>query len=350
MNKKQLVVACFFILFSFSNAFAFSDIEDYFDRLMFVDLQVSAVTIEMYGVLGWFSDDKESVSLTSKAAEKELDFIKSSLMGLKVPNELQKAKDIEIEAIDRIREAYNGIADKKEEMSEKEFKAVAELRSKFSAEIIGVFEKNDYFGLSEDKANQLEEETKFIKTDEDKRIYREAYRLIETKKSDDCTKAYSLLKPLSSKYVNSAGGDCISLRISDCYLMAASQQSKELEKKNEEGLKLLNKIVDSKRYSPALYEAFYKWRTTEQSINHGMSNMSEIPNKEYNEKRWEVIEVIKKHLAQNPNDVWAREQITLLLLLENIDRGGKMGNRNLEHWGLLYYDLSSSDSVKDKNE
>jgi hypothetical protein len=68
--------------------------------------------------------------------------------------------------------------------------------------------------------------------------------------------------------------------------------------------------------------------------------MSEIPNKEYNKKRWERIQVIKRYLKDNPDDVWAREQVDLLLSLPNIRRGGPMGNDNLTHWGSLYVDLS----------
>ncbi len=108
----------------------------------------------------------------------------------------------------------------------------------------------------------------------------------------------------------------------------------------EDGLDVLTQIVNKNAYSPVLYEAFYKWRTTEQYYNHGMSNMSHIPNKEYNEKRWEIIQVIKKHLESVPDDLWAQEQVDLLLSLPNIRRGGPMGNDNLTHWGSLYVDLS----------
>ena len=75
--------------------------------------------------------------------------------------------------------------------------------------------------------------------------------------------------------------------------------------------------------------------------NHGMSNMSSIPNKEYNIKRWEIIQTIKQHLKDNKDDVWAKEQVELLLSLHNITRGGAYGNWNLMDWGRLYMDLES---------
>jgi hypothetical protein len=67
-----------------------------------------------------------------------------------------------------------------------------------------------------------------------------------------------------------------------------------------------------------------------------MSNMSEIPNWEYNKKRWSVMQTIKQHIKNNPDDVWAKAQVNLLLGLPNIARGGLVGNSNLNHWGMLY--------------
>jgi len=69
----------------------------------------------------------------------------------------------------------------------------------------------------------------------------------------------------------------------------------------------------------------------------GMSNMSDIPNLEYNLKRWQAIQTIKQHVKDNPDDVWAKAQVNLLLGLPNIGRGGPFGNYNLNHWGMLYH-------------
>jgi len=67
-----------------------------------------------------------------------------------------------------------------------------------------------------------------------------------------------------------------------------------------------------------------------------MSNMSEIPNKEYNIKKWQLVQMIKEYINNYPDDLWAREQVDLLLSLPNITRGGSFGNNNLANWGSLY--------------
>jgi len=90
-----------------------------------------------------------------------------------------------------------------------------------------------------------------------------------------------------------------------------------------------------------LFEVFYKWRTQTQSFWHGMSNMSEIPNWQYNLKRWQVIKTIKRYLKTHPDDAWANAQLGLLLSLPNIYRDGPFGNDNLSHWGKLYTNIES---------
>ena len=46
--------------------------------------------------------------------------------------------------------------------------------------------------------------------------------------------------------------------------------------------------------------------------------------------------MIKRHLEQDPDDLWAWAQKEVLLTLPNIQRGGLMGNTSLTTWGLLY--------------
>ena len=98
-----------------------------------------------------------------------------------------------------------------------------------------------------------------------------------------------------------------------------------------------------------IWEAFYRWRTLDQHLNHGMSNMSEILNKEYNEKRWELIQITHNHLVEHPDDIWAWAQRFSLMVFPNIERGEPCGNSNIRHWGYLYTDIIEED-VDNNNE
>ena len=92
------------------------------------------------------------------------------------------------------------------------------------------------------------------------------------------------------------------LKISDCLMMADDKlQERFSEHTNEISLRLLYDIIKRGTYSPLLYEAFYKWRTRYQEWYCGASNTSEIPNKQYNQKMWKLVKIIKEYLKNNPN-------------------------------------------------
>ncbi|MBU1864548.1 MAG: hypothetical protein KKH94_12885, partial [Candidatus Omnitrophica bacterium] len=175
--------------------------------------------------------------------------------------------------------------------------------------------------------------------DDDKTVYRDAITLLDEKQG---VKAYEMLKELRQKYEDTLIEDCIIMRMTDC-MLTVDTDFEEVEKTREEALGLLAGILDGGKYSPVFSDVFYRWRTTTQSFHHGMSNMSNIPNKEYNAVRWRLINIIKQHLEKNPDDLRAKGQIDMLLLLPNILRGGAYGNLNILHFGVLY-----TDTYKDK--
>jgi len=113
----------------------------------------------------------------------------------------------------------------------------------------------------------------------------------------------------------------------------------------DKGEEILNKIINNQRYFPLIFESFYKWRTITQMNWYGMSNASEIPNKMYNQKRWELVRLIKRYIKNHPQDLWARYQLELFLSLPNIQRGGLFGNFNLTNWGTLYGSLRDRDNT-----
>ncbi|MBW2321772.1 MAG: hypothetical protein JRF31_13280, partial [Deltaproteobacteria bacterium] len=183
-----------------------------------------------------------------------------------------------------------------------------------------------------------EEEASFAQNQQDRQVYLNAVELIKNK---NFVQAHKGLANLKEKYKNTAFESCIKLRKSDCLFMAEPNGQGDSIFNPEGGIALLSDILDGREYSPVLYDAFYKWRTQTQSFWHGMSNMSEIPNWQYNLKRWQAIQIIRQYLKTNPEDVWANAQVGLLLNLPNIGRGGPFGNDNLSHWGKLYTNIKS---------
>jgi len=331
--KNIKIILISLIIFLITNLTFASEIQDYLDELAFIGLQIQAVDIDMYLYLGWLPEEKELMKEASKKAIADLSEIRTYLLNLNLPEELAILKDINLKTIDRLKEIYTGIEEKKDEEIKQAFTSVNEFYSQYTEKLKGVLNKYKSRDKLPENFNPINEEIKLIKDQKDKDIYLNAIKLIKDKKYKQ---AYKNLNDLLDKYKGTFFEDCLMLRISDCLLMVDSDIRKDMFKASEEGIKILSEIVDKNKYSPVLYEAFYKWRTKTQEFYHGMSNMSEIPNKEYNQKRWQIVQTIKKYLVDNPNDLWAKTQIDLLLSLPNIQRGGPMGNDNLIHYGILF--------------
>jgi hypothetical protein len=328
-----LFVSLFFISTAASSDFS-TESNDYFYEIAYIEDQIGAVSIEMYGYLGWFSDDKEAVKAGSADAIEELNEIEENLLSMYTPEEFKKITNLDVKVVNLLKRGYTDIESKSDETISQEAVEFQEaLKGYQQAFNEALMEYKTWPELPEDH-NPLDEELKAAGSKEEKLAYKKAIGLMDKR---DFKAAYPILLNLKNKTDDSSFKDCILLKISDCLLMTDTNLDNiDPMETSKEGLAMLSDIVKKERYSPVVYESFYKWRTMDQYYNHGMSNMSLIPNKEYNEKKWQLIQMIKQHLKNNPDDIWAREQIDLLLVLPNITRGGTFGNNNLAHWAALY--------------
>lgn len=310
------------------------------DYIKLVELQIEAVTIDMYRYLGWFPDEKEMLKKASIQAIADLKLIKEYLQRLDLPDQLIELKKSNMAITDMLIQIYDGIELKGDEELKEAFAELNKLYSQYIKKREEIFKEHTsveelpyYFG-------PVEERIKFAKDQEDKQSYLNAVELIKERKFD---LAYKELLSLKEKYKNTVFESCLRLRMSDCLIMAEGREESDFMPDPEEGINLISGIVDTDKYSPILFEAFYKWRTNTQFFWHGLSNMSNIPNWQYNLKRWQVIQTIRDYLKTNPDDSWANTQYELLLSLPNIGRGGPFGNDNLSHRGSLYLDVKLSD-------
>jgi len=346
MSFKVVVLGLFLTIGLTRFGYA-SEVDGRLQDLRFIDYQLGAVSTDMHLYLGWAFDDKQAMKEASEKAILDLKELEQQVAGQEYPAALKDLKAQMVDLIKGLQQIYAGIEVKDIELIEKEFTPFNDLYSKYGEAFKAAWLNTYPNGELNAELEQSIEEVKCFADETTKKSYQKALDLIKIKKYAD---AYILLRELEIDAPASAG-HMIKLRMSDTLRQMnpeeASKISPDLLDKSTYGLKLLTEIVDSNAYSPVLYEAFYKWRTTTQEMDHGMSNYSSIPNKEYNQKRWQVIRIIKKHQAENPSDKWAGIQVDLLWDLRNIQRGGPMGNDNLIHWGILYGNI---DDIKGKNK
>lgn len=337
--KRSIALSLFILLLNYliliHLVYGEPEINDFIDKITYIEMQISAIATNMYGILRWSSQDIDSIKDASKKSIKRLDDIRNYLVDDKAPTELTELKEDELFIVDKLKGLYYGIENKKPEEVDPEVIKIGGYHARFTKKLMKVFaDYRQMENLSED-FNPLDEEIKLIQDENDRLAYRRCTNLIKNKQYKV---AYNSLDTLRNKYEDSVFADCVVLKMSDCLLMTDSDLRDVTDDiADVRGLRLLSNILEKNRYSPVLYDTFYKWRTITQ-YSYGMSNKAEIPNYIYNEKRWDITQIIKKYLRDNPDDKWARFQIDLLLTLPNIRRSGDFGNDNITHWGLLYLD------------
>jgi hypothetical protein len=335
MNKyfALIIVLCLFAL----PAYAQLTPEDSLYELVFVEMQIDAVRTDISVNLGWNFENKEAMEKASLKAIEDLRGLKNYLATMDLSGEFAGHKDLEMDIIDTLIQAYDDIDKKDPEEANVLFEKADKLLEAFRQSSIETAGKFIISPSLPDTFNNAEEEIKSINDEKDRQIYINAYNMIESK-TVKLKDIYDALLGLKERYKGQVVEDCIDLRISDCLLITGSDA--ESENEGVGGRELLDGIIARKRYSPVLFETFVKWRTIQQEYDHGMSNWSTIPNQEYNKVRMELIQIIKDYLKTYPENQWARYQMLFLLNLDNIVRGYPMGNSNFLYMAQWYMNLS----------
>ncbi len=301
---------------------------DALDLLRYIELQILAVDNDVSLPLGWASDDKKMIHEYAAEGAKELARLDKKLTGMDLSPKVKPVRQALSGMIQRYQALLYKLHKKKDDDIKKAYIEIHDF-SKSRAEKISVIYRS-YLDAEQmpEAFDSKEEEAACAESPADRKEYLKAVKMI---KDDKLSEAIAILKGLRGRYQGKPFWACATLRLSDA-LIHREDSAEDMDGATQ----LLNDIVDSGIYAPVLAEAYEKWRSREQFMNHGMSNYSEIPNKDYNLKRLKLMSTIKEYLKLNPKDLWARVQINQILALPNINRGGEVGNDNLIYTYKLY--------------
>jgi hypothetical protein len=226
----------------------------------FVELQTSAVTIDMYRYLGWFPEEKEMLKKASVKAISDLKTIKNYLRQLRFTGDLIKLKDMHLAIIDMLVQIYDGIELKSTDDIEKASAEFNGLYSQYSEKFREAIKKYKPVEKLPEDFNVTEQEVKLVQNQKDKESHLNTVELIKEKRF---TQAYRDLVNLRDKYKDTAFEHCIMLKMSDCLPMAGLNVEDKSIFNPEKGIEPLieeplSDILDAGKYSPVLFEAFYK--------------------------------------------------------------------------------------------
>ena len=297
------------------------------DRLYQNSRQAEAVDIEMLRHLRYNFSDKADLAKASVGARKRLDLLLDSTKALNTYGDLQELQRAQVKVLRAERSLYRRIDHKSADDITSGYKSSAPLIGGF-IRLLQTARDDRRPGKAEtvDPGEAFDREILLVGGKGDAEAYR---KLLLDIRGGRLKEAERILGPLRKKYAGSAFGSCLDLRQSD--LLVKSTPTDQ-----EGALSLLEGILKVEGYSPDLAEVYWKWRTLTQLVRHGSGNVVDIPNWDYNEARWKVLQKIREYQKLYPKDEWAPEQAWAVLDVLNINRGAQETNYALTDRDALY--------------
>lgn len=309
-----LFVSC---VVSVAVAGGLSDIEKGIIRLEYIGRQVQAIENELRLYYMAKIEDRPNAEPTENI--ERLEGLNKELDALNLPQELEDLKQGLASVINKLIDNCTGILNKNAEKRDKEFDEFWKLVNTYNDQL--EIKIGKYFSIPkiDENFDLVGENVKLLTDINDQNLFRKALSYMDKKQHKA---AVDILNPLLKKYKNKPAEGSILVDIADCYIAKENPAYKDADKQDEL-LNLLTDYINRKQYSPSIQRIYLQWRTLEQSYNHGASNWSVIPNDEYNQTLWGLIETIESHIDRYPDDSWAKFQLLLLMNTPIIERWGR---------------------------
>jgi hypothetical protein len=183
-----------------------------------------------------------------------------------------------------------------------------------------------FINMSEEKYGKTIDKNNYIKDSN----YKEYVNLKKT----DLRKSLTILTDIANKTKDFQEYSIYQIELADQYV----KHSDTLDDLGDSiALEKYKAILDKKKYSIYLYEAWLKWRTVYQQ-NHGLSKFSEIPNDDYNKVREEQEVTILNYIIDHRTDEMGINQFLLLATEDIVRRFGQYpyGNQNTVAFHQLF--------------
>jgi len=320
-----------------------SDAEKGIFELEHIGMQIQAVEIEMRLQLA--QEEKDSVNYhkgasikPAKKAADDLNNIKTNLLALPLPPELNELRAQFVGVIDKLSGIYSAVGKKVKIDQEQEFKVFWDLVEAYNKNLKAKIDTSVNVPKDLKEFNLLSLETSYFENQEDQAKFQTADKLITGEKK--YTEAAGILKELLSRYKDTPAEGSVIVRLADCAEMG-DQTTADLLGDPEYVLGLLDGFIAKKNYSPLIQRLFLQWRTLKQTFENGLSNWSGIPNDQYIKVMWGLAQSLEKYIEANPGQHWAKLQLLLLMDTPLIERwrsdypyGSSVAIDHYNLWGL----------------
>jgi len=201
----------------------------------------------------------------------------------------------------------------------KDFENYKKAKEEYMNYLYSTFSTNHFVSMTEEKYWQTNDKNTYIKSPE--------YATYKRLKISNLKDALTLLDKISNQTTNFQEYSIYQIELADQYVKHSDSLGDNAFKT---AIGKYKAILDQKKYSIYLFEAWLKWRLVTQQHIYGISKTSDIPNNQYDKIREEVALTILDYITKNDKDEMAINEFLLMATHPIVMRFGDYpyGNQN----------------------
>jgi hypothetical protein len=211
----------------------------------------------------------------------------------------------------------------------KNFENYRKEKEKYMNYLATTYSTSHFVNLTEEKYWKTVDKNNYIKSAD--------YTTYKSLKTTDFKASLMLLEKISKQTIDFQEYSIYQIELADQY----EKKSDSLEDNASDiAIEKYKTILEQKKYSIYLFEAWLKWRTVTQQ-HTGLSKSSDIPNDEYNKIREQVALTILDYITKNEKDEMAINEFTLMATHDIVRRFGDYpyGNQNTVEYHQIFDEI-----------
>lgn len=201
----------------------------------------------------------------------------------------------------------------------KDFEKYQAFIDKYMNYLSSTFATNNFISMTEEMYWKTIDKNNYIKSAE--------YETYKKLKTTNLKEALALLEKISKQTTDFQEYAIYQIELADQYVKHAESLD---ENSINKAVDIYKSIIDQKKYSIYLFEAWLKWRIVTQQFIYGISKTSEIPNDKYDKVREQAALIVLDYINTHSNDEMAINEFLLLATHDIVKRFGEYpyGNQN----------------------
>jgi hypothetical protein len=201
----------------------------------------------------------------------------------------------------------------------KDFEKYKKTTGQYMNYLYSTYSTNHFVSMTEEMYWQTNDKNTYIKSS--------GYATYKSLKTTNLKDALMLLDKLTKQTTDFQEYSIYQIELADQYVKHSDSLGNNA---NEIAISKYKTILDQKKYSIYLFEAWLKWRLVTQQHIYGISKTSDIPNNEYDKMREKVALTILDFITKNDKDEMAINEFLLMATHDIVKRFGDYpyGNQN----------------------